>query len=69
MCPAIDTPASCEIRPVIHFHHAKNVSAAEIHRGRCEIYGQNVRQWCMFKDGRTVVHNEDDLVQSVDQNI
>jgi hypothetical protein len=32
MCPATDRPASCEIRAVIHFLHAKNTSAAEIHR-------------------------------------
>jgi hypothetical protein len=30
MCPAIDNPASCEMRAVIHFLHAKNMSA-EIH--------------------------------------
>jgi hypothetical protein len=32
MCPAIDNPASCEIYAVIHFRHAKNMSATEIHR-------------------------------------
>jgi hypothetical protein len=31
MCPTIDKLASCEIRAVILFFHAKNVSAAEIH--------------------------------------
>jgi hypothetical protein len=30
MCPAIDHPASCEIR-VIRFRHAENMSAVEIH--------------------------------------
>jgi hypothetical protein len=30
MCPATDNPASCEIRTVIHFLHAKNISAVEI---------------------------------------
>jgi hypothetical protein len=51
--PAIDNPASCKIRTVIHFLHVKNVSAAEIHRELCaSVYGQNVmseetvRQWC-----------------------
>jgi hypothetical protein len=58
MCPVIDNPASCEIRVVICFLHAKNVNAAEIHCELCAVYGQNlmsegpVRQWCrMFKDG------------------
>jgi hypothetical protein len=67
MCPAIDNPAICEIRAVIHFLHAKNRSAAEIHRESCvAVYGQEVliegtvRQWCrMFEDGRTNVHDEE----------
>jgi hypothetical protein len=42
MCPAIDNPASCEIRAVIHFLCAKNMSAAEIHHQLCVVYGQNV---------------------------
>jgi hypothetical protein len=65
MCPAIDNPISNEICPVIHFPHAKNMSAVEIHCELCMVYGQDVmsegtvRQWCgMFKDGRTNVHNE-----------
>jgi hypothetical protein len=55
----IDNSASCEIRAVIHFIHAKNMSAAEIHCELCAVYVQNimtegnVRQWCrMFKDAR-----------------
>jgi hypothetical protein len=59
MCPATDNPASCEIRAVIRFLHAKHMSAAAIHRELCmAVCGQNVmsegivRQWCrMFKDG------------------
>jgi hypothetical protein len=35
MWPAIDNPASCEIRAVIRFLRAKNMSAAEIHRELC----------------------------------
>jgi hypothetical protein len=43
MCPAIHNPASCEIRDVIRFIHAKIMSAAEIHRELCAaVYGQNV---------------------------
>jgi hypothetical protein len=67
MCPVIDNPASCEIHAVIHCLHAKNMSAAEIHRQLCAVvYGENVmsegtvRQWCrMFKEGRTNVHGEE----------
>jgi hypothetical protein len=32
MCPAIDNPASCEIRALILLLHAKSMNAAEIHR-------------------------------------
>jgi hypothetical protein len=59
MCPAIDNSASCEIRTLIRFLRTKIMSAREIHRELCAVYGQNlmnegiVRQWCrMFKDGR-----------------
>jgi transposase len=66
MCPATDNPTSCKIRAVIHFLHAKNMSAAEINRELCMLYGQKVmsegtvRQWCrMFRDGQTNIHNEE----------
>jgi hypothetical protein len=36
-CPAIDKPANCEIRAVIRFLHAKNMSPAEIHRELCAV--------------------------------
>jgi transposase len=65
-CPAIDNTASCEFRAHILFLHVKNMSAAEIHRELCVVYGQNlisegsVRQWCrMFKDRRSDVHDEE----------
>jgi hypothetical protein len=38
----IDNPASCEIRTVIRFLRVKSMSAAEIHRELCAVYGQNV---------------------------
>jgi hypothetical protein len=38
MCPVIDNPASCEIRAVIPFFRAKNMSAAKIHRELCAVY-------------------------------
>jgi hypothetical protein len=57
LCPVIANPASCEIRAVIHFLHAINMSTAEMHQELCAVCGQNVmnngtvRQWCrMFKD-------------------
>jgi len=63
----IATPASCEVRAVIRFHHAEGQSAAEIHRRLCHVYGDNVmsdgcvREWCRkFMDGRTDVHDEGD---------
>jgi hypothetical protein len=66
MFPATDNHANCEIHAVIHFLHAKNMSAAEIHHELCEVYGQNVmsegpvRQQCrMSKNGRTNVHDEE----------
>jgi hypothetical protein len=66
MCPAIDNSASFEIRAVIRFLHARNLSAAKIHRELCVVYGQKVmsertvRQWCtMLTDGRTNVHGEE----------
>jgi hypothetical protein len=59
MCPVIDNPTSCEIRAVIRFLQAKNMTAAELHHELCMVvYSQNamsegaVRQRCrMFKDG------------------
>jgi hypothetical protein len=67
MCPATDNPASCKIRAVIHFLHAKNMSAAEIHLELCAAaYDQHIMSegivspWCrMFIDGRTNVHDEE----------
>jgi hypothetical protein len=59
-------PPGCEIRPVIRFLHAKNMSAAEIHCELCAVYGQNVmsegtvKQWCRtFEDEQTDVHDEE----------
>ncbi|GFY25211.1 histone-lysine N-methyltransferase SETMAR [Trichonephila clavipes] len=65
MFTTIDQPADCEIRSVIRFLTAKNVSAAEIHRQISDVYGPNamssskVRKWVRaFKDGRENVHDE-----------
>jgi hypothetical protein len=42
MCPAIENPASCEIRAVVRFLHAKIMSAAKIHLELYAVYGQKV---------------------------
>jgi hypothetical protein len=42
VCPAIDNPASFEIRALIRLFRAKSMSAAEIERElRSAVYGQN----------------------------
>ncbi|GFV65905.1 histone-lysine N-methyltransferase SETMAR [Trichonephila clavipes] len=65
MFKTIDQPADCEIRSVIRFLTAKNVSVAEIHRQISDVYGPNamssskVHKWVRaFKDGRENVHDE-----------
>ncbi|GFV88001.1 HTH_48 domain-containing protein [Trichonephila clavipes] len=65
MFKTIDQPADCEIRSVIRFLTAKNVSAAEIHRQISDVYGpnamssSNVRKWVRaFKGGRENVNDE-----------
>jgi hypothetical protein len=70
MCPVIDNSTCCEIRAVIPFLHAKNMSAEKIHRELCAmVYGQNVmsegtvRQWCrMFKDGEQMFTMKSEVV-------
>jgi hypothetical protein len=42
LCPAIDSPASYEIRAVIHFPRTKNMSSEEIHCELCAVYCQNL---------------------------
>ncbi|GFX41139.1 histone-lysine N-methyltransferase SETMAR [Trichonephila clavipes] len=65
MCAAMENPAKCEVRGVIRFLWVKKLSAADIHRELCAVYGPNimsegvVRQWVrFFKDGRTNIHEE-----------
>jgi hypothetical protein len=77
----IDNPTSCKIPAVIRFHHARNMSAAEIHHELCmAVYDQGImsegaiRQWCrMFRDGQIKFTMKskvrDELVQSVCQKI
>jgi hypothetical protein len=61
----IERPADCEIRSVISFLNARNVTQADIHRQICEVYGENVmsdvrvRKWVRkFKEGRDNVQGE-----------
>jgi hypothetical protein len=42
ICHAMDNDASCDIRSIIRFLHAKNMSTAEIHCELCAVYDQNV---------------------------
>ena len=65
MFKTIDHPADCEMRSVIWFLTAKNVSAEEIHTQISDVYGPNamsiskVRKWIrVFKDGWENVHEK-----------
>ena len=65
MFKTINSPAAYEVRSVIRFLSARNLSAAEIHRQICEVYGDTVmseskvRKWVReFKDGRDNVRDE-----------
>jgi hypothetical protein len=44
MRPAADNPGSWEIRAIILFLRAKNMSAAVIHRELCATYGQKLKE-------------------------
>jgi hypothetical protein len=66
MCPVIDNPARCEFCAIIHFLHAKNISAAEILNKLCTaVYSQNVmteatiRKWCRMFSEWTNAHDEE----------
>lgn len=57
--------ARCEIRAVIRFLNAKQISPTEIHCQLIEVYGENcisvqhVRKWCReFSEGRMEIHDE-----------
>ena len=60
----ISNPADCEVRGVVRFLRAENVTPSEIHRRLVAVYGEHVmnavsvRKWCtMFRNGRTDVHD------------
>jgi len=65
MFKKIENPAACEMRPVIRFLNAKNMTPAEIHRQLCDVYGEHalsssmVRRWVrLFNEGRGNVHDD-----------
>ena len=65
MFKTIKGAADCEIRSVIRFLNARNVSLSEIHHQICQVYGDNamsggmVRKWVrMFNEGRENLHDE-----------
>ncbi|GBN17723.1 hypothetical protein AVEN_221254-1 [Araneus ventricosus] len=65
MFKIIESPAPCEVRSVIRFLSARNLSAAGIHRQICKVYGAaamcegKVRKWAReFKAGRDKVHDD-----------
>ena len=64
MIKKIENPAACEIRPVIHFLNAKNMTPAEI-RQLCNVCGEHamsssmVQRWVqLFNEGRENVHDD-----------
>ena len=68
----ISNPADCAVRGVIRFLQAEYVRPSEIHRRLVAVYGEHimkaasVRKWCiMFTNGRTDVHDEEDLQHAV----
>ncbi|GBL85696.1 hypothetical protein AVEN_189982-1 [Araneus ventricosus] len=65
MFKIIESPAPREVRSVIRFLSARNLSAADIHRQICEVYGATamckgkVRKWVTeFKSGRDNLHDD-----------
>ncbi|GBM94243.1 hypothetical protein AVEN_154452-1 [Araneus ventricosus] len=65
MFKIIELPSPCEVRSVIRFLSARNLSAADIHRQICEVYGATamcegkVRKWVReFKARRDNVHDD-----------
>ena len=64
MFEKIENPAACEMRSVIRFLNAKNMTPAEIHRQLCDVCGEHamsssvVRRWVrLFNPYPTNVEN------------
>ena len=65
MFKKIENPAVCEMRSVIRFLNAKNMTPAEIPCQLCDVYGEHtmsssmVRSWVrLFNEGRGNVHDD-----------
>ena len=65
MFKKIENPAACEMRSVIHFLKAKNMTPAEIHHQLCDVYGEHamsssmVWRWVrLFNEGRENAHDD-----------
>jgi len=44
-----ENPAACEMRSVIRFLNAKNMTPAEIHRQLCDMYGEHAKSSSMVR--------------------
>jgi len=65
MFKKIEYPAACEMRSVICFLNAKNMTPTEIHRQLCDVCGEHamsnsvVRRWVrLFNEGRENMHDD-----------
>jgi len=65
MFKKIENSAVCEMRSVIRFLNAENMTPAEIHSQLCDVYGAHamsssmVRRWVrLFNEGHENVHDD-----------
>jgi len=59
MAAPIQSPAKCEVFPVIRFLNAKVERPAEIHKQIVAVCDNVMTKWCReFSEGRTDVHDE-----------
>jgi len=65
MFKKIENPAAREMRSVIRFLNAKNMTPPEIHRQLYDVYGEHamsssmLRRWVrLFNEGRANVHDD-----------
>jgi len=65
MFKKIENPVACEMRSVIRLLSVKNMTAGEIHRQLCDVYGEHamsssmVRRWArLFNEVRENVHDD-----------
>jgi len=65
MFKKIENPATCEMRTVIRFLNANNMTPTEIHRQLCDVYAEHavsssmVRRWVrLFNERRENMHDD-----------